>query len=672
MKIKVFPSLSMDPVLWDVCLLLFILVFIYDSPQVLKSEAAILNTRSINKSDTVKHLLELEKQKYQMWEAANYGKDHFYTDLVVLQTTDSNSTFQIAKENGLSFIRKVFKDDDYYLFRHSISCKRCRRSARDVLKKIVRHPSVKWAAQQTSLHRVQRSEVKRFYHNDIHKKHLTARDKSPILKFLKTLRRKPLIFNDPLFEEQWYLHNRGQTGAPPENDINVLPVWKSGITGRGVRISVLDDGIHRQSAEVADNYDSVSSEEFSYINLEYTPVPENSHGTYCAAIAAGVANNKVCGVGVAYEAKVGGVRVLNGPITDVQEAMALVHALDHVDIYTASWGPVDDGKNMGAPEILTKMAFLKGISKGRQGKGAIYVWAAGNGGRYQDNCNLDGYASSPFTVTIGALAADGRSTYYSEPCAAVIASTYVGGSHIFPNAKQIQEERRKIKVVVPEGRGKCRETFQGTSAAAPMAAGVIALVLQANPNLSWRDIQHIIVETARLPALREDGWMINAAKKHIHLKVGFGILDAEKMVKAANEWQPVKPLHIWASPPYTSPKFILPKEEQSISLVVHKSAFQTLQRIDRLESVVATVNICHPRCGDLEIYLISPSGTISQVLTRRTYDNETTQLPYWDFLSLHFWGEDPEGRWTLNISNVGSDEMGTLDFFSLTLYGTSS
>ncbi|KFM62748.1 Furin-like protease 2, partial [Stegodyphus mimosarum] len=84
-----------------------------------------------------------------------------------------------------------------------------------------------------------------------------------------------------------------------------------------------------------------------------------------------------------------------------------------------------------------------------------------------------------------------------------------------------------------------------------MAAGVIALVLQANPNLSWRDIQHIIVETARLPALREDGWMINAAKKHFHLKVGFGILDAGKMVKAANEWQPVKPLHIWASPAYT-------------------------------------------------------------------------------------------------------------------------
>ncbi|KFM56760.1 hypothetical protein X975_00168, partial [Stegodyphus mimosarum] len=119
MKIKVFASLAMDTILWDACLLLFIFVFIYDSPQLLKSEAKIQNTKSINKSDAIKYLLELEKRKYQMWKGANYGKDNFYTDLVVLQTTDSNSTFRIAKENQLSFIRKVFKDDDYYLFRHS-------------------------------------------------------------------------------------------------------------------------------------------------------------------------------------------------------------------------------------------------------------------------------------------------------------------------------------------------------------------------------------------------------------------------------------------------------------------------------------------------------------------------------------------------------------------------
>ncbi|GFV51670.1 neuroendocrine convertase 1 [Trichonephila clavipes] len=103
--------------------------------------------------------------------------------------------------------------------------------------------------------------------------------------------------------------NKGQTGSAPDNDINVLPVWKSGITGKGVRISVLDDGIHPQSEEVAQNYDTTSSEDLSFKKSNYSPIPENSHGTYCAAIAAGVANNNVCGVGVAYEAKIGVAKV---------------------------------------------------------------------------------------------------------------------------------------------------------------------------------------------------------------------------------------------------------------------------------------------------------------------------------------------------------------------------
>ncbi|GBO11313.1 Proprotein convertase subtilisin/kexin type 5 [Araneus ventricosus] len=306
------------------------------------------------------------------------------------------------------------------------------------------------------------------------------------------------------------------------------------------------------------------------------------------------------------------------------------------------------------------------MMKGRKGKGAIYVWAAGNGGRLQDNCNLDGYASSPYTVTIGAVTADGLSTYYSEPCAAVIASAYVGGSHLPPTQENIVRERRKIKVVVPEGRGRCRETFQGTSAAAPMAAGVIALLLQANPDLSWRDVQHIIVKSSRVPPTGESGWTVNGAGHRFHLKIGFGILDSAKMVAEALAWQPVEPLHEWNSPPVTRTNYILPLRDTIIPLLAENCSM----RVNRLETVTATVNIVHPRCGDLELFLQSPSGTISQMLTRRPRDNRTSRIPYWEFLSLHFWDENPAGLWILRVSNRAGWHQGVMDYFSLRLRGT--
>jgi len=68
-----------------------------------------------------------------------------------------------------------------------------------------------------------------------------------------------------------------------------------------------------------------------------------------------------------------------------------------VDIYSASWGPDDDGKTVDGPARLAIEAFLDGATNGRNGKGNIFVWASGNGGRYQDNCNCDGYTNSIYT-----------------------------------------------------------------------------------------------------------------------------------------------------------------------------------------------------------------------------------------------------------------------------------
>ena len=72
-----------------------------------------------------------------------------------------------------------------------------------------------------------------------------------------------------------------------------------------------------------------------------------------------------------------------------------------------SWGPDDDGKTVDGPGRMATQAFLQGIAKGRGGKGSIFVWASGNGGRDHDNCNCDGYTNSVWTLSVSSATENG-------------------------------------------------------------------------------------------------------------------------------------------------------------------------------------------------------------------------------------------------------------------------
>ncbi|MEQ2291395.1 hypothetical protein AMECASPLE_013038, partial [Ameca splendens] len=205
------------------------------------------------------------------------------------------------------------------------------------------------------------------------------------------------------------------------------------------------------------------------------------HGTRCAGEVAAVANNGICGAGVAYNAKIGGVRMLDGEVTDLVEAHSLSLNPQHIHIYSASWGPEDDGKSLDGPAKLAKEAFLQGITKGRGGLGSIFVWASGNGGREQDSCNCDGYTNSIYTLSISSTTESGNVPWYSEPCSSTLATTFSSGN---PGEKQI---------VTTDLRQKCTDSHTGTSASAPLAAGIIALTLEAkipheDENIEVRDV----------------------------------------------------------------------------------------------------------------------------------------------------------------------------------------
>lgn len=162
-----------------------------------------------------------------------------------------------------------------------------------------------------------------------------------------------------------------------------------------------------------------------------------------------------------------GVRMLDGDVTDIVEASSLSLKPQHIHIYSSSWGPNDDGKTVDGPGKLTTKAFVHGVTYGRNGLGSIFVWAAGNGGRYGDSCNCDGYAVSPFTISVGSASEHDKKPWYLEKCSSTLTSTYSSGGI---NEKQI---------VTTDIRKACTERHTGTSASAPLAAGMMALALEA-------------------------------------------------------------------------------------------------------------------------------------------------------------------------------------------------
>ena len=138
--------------------------------------------------------------------------------------------------------------------------------------------------------------------------------------------------------------------------------------------------------------------------------------------------NNVCGVGIAYDSKVAGIRILSGSITDVDEAAALNYRYHNTSIYSCSWGPPDDGRSMECPSYLIERAILNGVQNGRGGRGSIFVFASGNGAAHGDQCNFDGYTNSIYSVTIAAIDYKGLHPTYSEACAANLLVAYSSGS----------------------------------------------------------------------------------------------------------------------------------------------------------------------------------------------------------------------------------------------------
>ena len=473
--------------------------------------------------------------------------------------------------------------------------------------------------------------------------------------------------------DQWYLDNYGQKSGTSGIDINPQSAWDN-YDGNGIYIGIIDDGLDYNNPDLSPNF--VSSYSYDYCDDDADVMPSDSdddgevdwHGTAVAGIVSAKGNNSVGISGISYNSELVGIRLIadtcNSEFSlDESEALALTHRLEDIDIYVNSWGPNDDGRTLGHAGPLAISGLEQGVSEGRDGLGSVYVWAAGNGHQNGDNSNKDAYANSRFTVAVGSVNWKGERTEFSESGSNVM---LVAPSHNSSNWVDPAVYSTDISGTEGHNDTDYLGDMGGTSASAPMVAGVIGLMLEAEPDLTWRDIQHILVRTSQKIDHSADGWFKTYEGRDFNHNYGYGLVDASAAVNLAKNWK-----NITSEIDFTYMSYNAGKVEVNQFIFDGNDLGRTseafVNRSMNIETVEVKVNISHAYRGDLNIFLESPNGVVSE-LVRQSNDNNDN-YDNWVFTSVAHWDENSFGLWKLKVNDTEAGTAGTWNDWNITFYG---
>ncbi len=505
---------------------------------------------------------------------------------------------------------------------------------------------------------------------------------SPLLLRQKHKHAEP---NDPLFFRQWHLKAAAANASKPGADIQVLPVWSAGGTGQGVRIAIVDDGLDMLHPDLLPNLDSQDNHwDWNDTPQDNDPtgkfLNEDFHGTAVAGLAAARGGNSLGVSGVAPQATLVGFRLISLPTDDSDDAEAMLRGNDVIQIKNNSWGAAptilhpEFFPELGWSGPLTVAARRTAALEGRGGLGTLSVWAAGNDRDRGDQGNKDSYPNSIYGIAVGVLTQTGALANYSE-----------GGSHltvVAPGATGVvttdyrgaQGYNTGTKPGELTGSPEMRDytqTFGGTSASAPVVAGVLALMLEVNPQLGWRDVKEILLRSSTHIFPTQAGWVTRAGGappsmppiKH-HELYGGGAVSAQAAVAMAETWENLGPMIEDARD--LEPNVIIP--DNNAAGVTRTFDFSNVTDL-RVEHVTVTLDIAHTFRGDLHITLTSPAGTVS-TLAAKTSQDDGLDYDGWTFSSVRHWGESARGLWTLRCQDLARGDTGTLHSAEVRLYGS--
>ena len=478
--------------------------------------------------------------------------------------------------------------------------------------------------------------------------------------------------SDPLFGQQWHLNP-----AVSSAHLNVTSVWDE-YRGSGVLVGVIDDGIAYNHADLDGNYNHTV--DFDHRDNDPDPAhvfAGDRHGTAVAGVIAAEADNGYGGSGVAPEAQIASYRIGFTSAFDINQVTAAFQSQEaNVDISNNSWG-FDGffGDNLEDPTPYlwptgavgsfqaAGQALESAVTNGRGGLGTVFVISAGNDRSDGQDVNYHGFQNSPDTIAVAATTSGGGVASFSTPGAAILVAA--------PGVGVVTTDR-------PGGDGYVSTDFvsiNGTSFSSPATAGVIALMLEANPNLGYRDVQEILAYSARNPLASTAGWQTNGADTWngggltVSHDYGYGLVDAHAAVRLAETWQSVSTKTNLADESAASAPGAFIADNATVVDTVSFAGTGIL-----IDQITLALNVTHTQIGDLTVTLTSPSGTQSVLVNRpgvtgsnaigATQDNINFTLS-----SVQYWGESGDGTWSLSVTDSRAGNTGFLNSWTLTLLG---
>jgi subtilisin family serine protease len=541
---------------------------------------------------------------------------------------------------------------------------------------------------------------------------------------------------DPLLTYQWHINNNASyfaSNTPSTHlDLCMGGLWASSVLGTGVKVNVVDSGLEIAHEDLSARVISGGSYNF----VTGTTDPTNSatdgdHGTSVAGLIAATKGNSKGGTGIAPSASLMGYNFLSS--TQLSTYLGISFGTNssynayNADIFNFSAG--NTSSSLASPSSTTDTVMQNMVTL-RSSKGAIFVKSAGNGfkslgtgvgtttyclgtGVTCQSANQDNNNKQYNAIVVASLNPDGTKSSYSSTGSSIWVSGF-GGEYGYDvsvaGSGYITEAYKPAMVTTDQsscssgyssagtnknlldkgdgtgvGNSNCNYTagFNGTSSAAPTVSGVIALMLQANPALTWRDVKHILAVTSRrvnssqsaitssadfgFAFTLEQGWVLNAGGYWYHNWYGFGLINAAAAVAMAQSYT-------------TGSLGSFVAETKSATIGTTDIAFgstgitKTFAITGTSPSIVeqAELNLYfgssyQPFCHQIE--LTSPAGTKSIVLNMDSAHTAASTGGV-RFISNAFYGESAAGTWTVRfINSCSTQSLSTTSAQQLTIRG---
>lgn len=468
---------------------------------------------------------------------------------------------------------------------------------------------------------------------------------------------------DPLFSQQWHLENRGGLFATAGADVSAPDAWEITRGDRSINVCVMDDGVDTDHIDFSSAGKIQAPRDFGQGDTDPAPVRNgrgrfgDNHGTACAGVA--VADENAVGVvGIAPRCALMPIRTSGRISSNSIEALFDFAWRNRADVISCSWGV--------AAEFFTlstrmKKAINKAATKGRNGKGCVILFAAGNEDQPVDGLKngqrvRSGFAIHPDVIAVAASTSNDVRSHYSNFGKEIWVSAPSSGR----GGRGILTTDRSGSVGYESGDYTQDDPFGGTSSSTPLVAGICGLILSINPNLTASEVRDILKVTA-VKIDRQNGSYDSAGHSDLY---GWGRVDAFECVQEAARRLPqagvVRTRAFDRTPNLAIPDNRPTGVADSISV----------SEAGAIVSLKVAVGITHSFRGDLQIVLVGPDGT-SAMLHNRTggrADNLVREYSLADTSALAvFQGKAAVGDWTLQVKDLARADVGTLDQWSLTL-----